>query len=104
MAKMKLWTDGRWLWSRTVGSTLCGELVDSLLFYSLAFYGLWDTAQLEAVTVPQHIFNGGWELIMPAVPSPLVGVLKRTEQEDFFDRGTNFTPCSLKYSKPQGAN
>ena len=44
MAKMKLWTNGRWLWTRTVGSTLCGELVDSALFYSMAFYGLWDNA------------------------------------------------------------
>jgi queuosine precursor transporter len=57
MAKMKLWTGGRWLWSRTGGSTLCGELVDSLLFYSLAFNGLWDTAQLEAVTLTQYIFR-----------------------------------------------
>jgi uncharacterized integral membrane protein (TIGR00697 family) len=96
MAKMKLWTDGRWLWSRTVGSTLCGELVDSLLFYSLAFYGLWDTAQLEAVTFTQYIFKSGWEIIMTPVTYRVVGFLKRTEQEDFFDRGTNFTPFSLK--------
>ena len=96
MAKMKLWTGGRWLWSRTVGSTLCGELVDSLLFYSLAFYGLWDTAQLEAVTLTQYMFKSGWEIIMTPVTYRVVGFLKRTEQEDFFDRGTNFTPFSLQ--------
>ena len=96
LAKMKIWTLGRWLWTRIVGSTLCGELVDSLLFYSLAFYGLWDTAQLEAVTFTQYIFKSGWEIIMTPVTYRVVGFLKRTEHEDFFDRGTNFTPFSLK--------
>ena len=96
MAKMKLWTSGRWLWTRAVGSTLCGELVDSVLFYSLAFYGLWDNRQLEAVTLTQYLFKSGWEIIMMPVTYRVVGFLKRVEREDFFDRGTNFTPFSLK--------
>jgi queuosine precursor transporter len=96
MAKMKLWTGGRWLWTRTVGSTLCGELVDSALFYTLAFYGIWDNAQLEAVTLTQYVFKSGWEIIMTPVTYRVVGFLKRTEQEDYFDRDTNFTPFSLK--------
>jgi len=95
MAKMKLWTGGRWLWTRTVGSTLCGELVDSVLFYTLAFYGIWDNAQLEAVTLTQYVFKSGWEIIMTPVTYRVVGFLKRAEQEDYFDRGTNFTPFSL---------
>jgi queuosine precursor transporter len=96
MAKMKLWTGGRWLWTRTVGSTLCGELVDSVLFYTLAFYGIWDNAQLEAVTLTQYVFKSGWEIIMTPVTYRVVGFLKRAEQEDYFDRDTNFTPFSLK--------
>ncbi len=96
LAKMKLWTGGRWLWTRTVGSTLCGELVDSVLFYTLAFYGLWDNGQLMAVTLTQYLFKSGWEIIMTPVTYRVVGFLKRAEREDFFDRGTNFTPFSLK--------
>jgi hypothetical protein len=92
---MKLWTNGRWLWTRTVGSTLCGELVDSVLFYTLAFYGLWDTGQLVAVTLTQYVFKSGWEIIMTPVTYRIVGALKRAEREDYFDRGTNFTPFSL---------
>src|SRR5579862_5404928 len=96
LAKMKVWTNGRWLWTRTVGSTLCGELVDSVLFYTLAFYGLWDNAQLVAVTLTQYVFKSGWEIVMTPVTYRVVGFLKRAEQEDYFDRGTNFTPFSLR--------
>src|ERR1700678_2427987 len=96
MAKMKLWSNGRWLWTRTVGSTLCGELVDSALFYSIAFYGLWDTALLGSVMLTQYLFKSGWEIIMTPVTYRVVGALKRAEHEDYFDRGTNFTPFSLK--------
>lgn len=96
IAKMKLLTGGRWLWTRTVGSTLCGELVDSVLFYTLAFYGLWDNAQLEAVTLTQYVFKSGWEIVMTPLTYRVVGFLKRSEQEDFFDTDTQFTPFSLK--------
>ena len=51
LAKMKIWTTGRWLWTRTIGSTLCGELVDSALFYTIAFYGLWTASHLLEVTL-----------------------------------------------------
>src|ERR1700676_5490518 len=53
LAKMKIWTSGRWLWTRIVGSTVCGELVDSALFYTVAFYGLWTTAELMQVMLTQ---------------------------------------------------
>ena len=96
MAKMKLWTNGRWLWTRTVGSTLCGELIDSALFYSIAFYGLWDTALLGSVMLTQYLFKSGWEIIMTPLTYRVVGFLKRAEHEDYFDRTTNFTPFSLK--------
>jgi len=95
MAKMKIWSNGRWLWTRTVGSTLCGELVDSVLFYSIAFYGLWDNGLLEQVMLTQYLLKSGWEIVMTPVTYRVVGFLKRAEQEDFYDRGTNFTPFSL---------
>jgi uncharacterized integral membrane protein (TIGR00697 family) len=96
MAKMKIWTSGRWLWTRTVGSTLCGELVDSALFYSIAFYGLWDIRLLAGVMLTQYLLKSGWEIVMTPVTYRIVGFLKRAEQEDYYDRGTNFTPFSLR--------
>jgi queuosine precursor transporter len=96
MAKMKLWTSGRWLWTRVIGSTLCGELVDSGLFYTIAFGGLWPTDRLLSVTFTQYILKSGWEVIATPLTYQVVGFLKRAEQEDYYDRDTNFTPFSLK--------
>ena len=95
LAKMKIWTGGRWLWTRTVGSTLCGELVDSVLFYSIAFYGLWTHAQLTEVTLTQYLLKSGWEIVMTPATYKIVGFLKRAEDEDYYDRDTDFTPFSL---------
>ena len=96
MAKMKIWSNGRWLWTRTVGSTLCGELVDTALFYTIAFYGLWDNATLEGALVTQYVLKSGWEIVMTPVTYRVVGFLKRSEHEDYYDRDTNFSPFSLK--------
>jgi uncharacterized integral membrane protein (TIGR00697 family) len=96
MAKMKLLTSGRMLWTRTIGSTLCGELVDSALFYSIAFYGLWKPQLLLQVMITQYLLKSAWEIVMTPVTYRVVGFLKRAEQEDFYDRHTNFTPFSLK--------
>jgi len=96
LAKMKLLTRGRWLWTRTIGSTLCGELVDSGLFYTIAFSGLWPTRQLLTVTLTQYVLKSLWEVIMTPATYKIVGFLKRVEHEDYYDRGTNFTPFSLK--------
>ena len=96
LAKMKLWTAGRHLWSRTIGSTVAGEAVDTLLFYPLAFYGVWSTGDLGAVMLANYALKVGWEVVLTPVTYRVVGWLKRAEQEDFFDRTTNFTPFSLK--------
>lgn len=96
LAKMKIWTAGRWLWTRTVGSTLCGELVDSALFYVIAFYGLWDPQQLVAVTFTQYVLKSGWEILATPLTYKVVAFLKRVEREDFYDRDTDFTPFSLR--------
>ena len=96
LAKMKIWTNGRWLWTRTVGSTLCGELVDSVLFYAIAFYGLWSAAQLADVTTTQYLLKSGWEILATPLTYKVVGFLKRAEHEDYYDRDTDFTPFSLR--------
>jgi uncharacterized integral membrane protein (TIGR00697 family) len=96
LAKMKIWTSGRWLWTRIIGSTLCGELVDSALFYSIAFYGLWEPKLLETVMLTQYLLKSGWEIVMTPVTYRIVGFLKRAEQEDYYDRDTDFTPFSLR--------
>ena len=96
LAKMKILTRGRWLWTRTIGSTICGEAVDSSLFYSIAFYGLWDNHLLLTVMVTQYVLKTAWEVVITPVTYRVVAFLKRVEQEDFYDTHTDFTPFSLK--------
>ena len=62
LAKMKIWTQGRRLWTRTIGSTVVGELVDSSLFYFIAFYGIWETSDIVKVAMVQYLLKTGWEL------------------------------------------
>lgn len=96
MAKMKVRMAGRRLWMRTIGSTLCGELVDSSLFYVIAFYGIWSNQQLIAVVVAQYFLKTGWEIIMTPVTYRVVNFLKRKENEDYYDLATDFNPFKLK--------
>jgi uncharacterized integral membrane protein (TIGR00697 family) len=96
MAKMKLLTGGRMLWTRTVGSTIVGEAVDTAIFYPLAFYGTWSNELLLTVMVNNYLLKTGWEIVMTPFTYKVVGFLKRAEGEDFFDRNTNFNPFRLK--------
>jgi uncharacterized integral membrane protein (TIGR00697 family) len=96
LAKMKIWTEGRMLWSRTIGSTIAGELVDSLIFYPLAFLGTWETSLVLTVLVSNYLLKVGWEVVMTPFTYKIVNFLKRVEHEDFFDRDTNFTPFSIE--------
>jgi len=96
LAKMKIATRGRWLWTRTIGSTLCGEAVDSALFYTIAFGGTWDNALLVKVTLAQYVLKSSWEILSTPLTYWVVNRLKRAEQEDFYDTATDFTPFSLK--------
>ena len=98
LAKMKILTQGRWLWTRTIGSTIFGEGVDSLIFYPLAFYGagIIPDDKLPAVMLAQFIGKVAVEVVFTPVTYAVVGWLKRAEQEDYYDRGTRFTPFSLK--------
>jgi len=96
LAKMKIWTAGRWLWTRTIGSTLVGELVDSLLFYAIAFYGIWAAADVLQIAINQYVLKTLWEVVMTPVTYRVVGFLKRAESEDYFDRGTDFNPFRVR--------
>jgi uncharacterized integral membrane protein (TIGR00697 family) len=92
LARMKLWTRGRHLWSRTIGSTVVGQGVDSLIFYPLAFYGLWDNRTLLIVLATQWALKVAWEAILTPFTYAAVGFLKRREGVDVYDETTEFTP------------
>jgi uncharacterized integral membrane protein (TIGR00697 family) len=96
LAKMKVWMSGRRLWMRTIGSTAVGELVDSALFYFIAFYGIWATADVFKIALTQYVLKTSWEVVMTPVTYRVVGFLKRAENEDYYDRTTDFTPFTLK--------
>lgn len=96
LAKMKILTRGKYLWTRTIGSTIIGEGLDSVLFYPVAFYGTWPTDQLIKAVVFNWVFKVTIEVVMTPVTYAVVGFLKRKEHEDYYDVGTNFTPFSLR--------
>jgi uncharacterized integral membrane protein (TIGR00697 family) len=96
LAKMKIWTQGRYLWTRIVGSTLCGELVDSVIFYFVAFYGRMPESHLVEIMFTQYALKSGWEFVAAPLTYRVVAFLKRAESEDYYDTNTNFTPFSLK--------
>ena len=92
LARMKLMTGGRHLWARTIGSTIVGQGIDSLIFYPLAFWGLWDGETLVKVLLTQWALKVAWEAALTPATYAVVGFLKRREGIDVFDRGTDFTP------------
>lgn len=96
MARMKVWTRGRWLWTRTIGSTIVGQAVDSLLFQALAFGGVWPLALLLRVSFWNFALKVAYEALATPVTYAIVGRLKRAEREDYYDRDTNFNPFRLK--------
>lgn len=102
LAKMKLASAGRWLWSRTIGSTLVGQAVDTSLFILIAF-GLGsalsgqpvDAAFLWSLFISNYIFKVGVEVLFTPLTYAIVSFLKRAEREDYYDRNTNFNPFAL---------
>ena len=95
LAKMKLWTQGRHLWMRTIGSTVAGQGVDSAFFYPLAFAGVLDSATLLKVMLTQWALKVAWEALLTPVTYAVVGWLKRREGFDVYDEKTEFTPFSV---------
>ena len=96
LAKMKILTSGRHLWTRTIGSTIVGEGVDSLVFYPLAFLGVWQNRLVLTVMISNYVIKVLWEVVVTPVTYLVVGFLKEAEQEDYYDYDTDFTPFSLE--------
>jgi uncharacterized integral membrane protein (TIGR00697 family) len=92
LARMKVWTGGKHLWTRTIGSTVVGQGVDSLIFYPLAFLGVWTTALVVQVLVTNYLLKVLWEVVLTPVTYKVVAWFKRAEGVDVFDRETDFTP------------
>ncbi len=95
LAKMKLRTSGRYLWARTIGSTIVGEGVDSLIFYPLAFLGVWESSLVLQVMATNYGIKVLWEAVLTPVTYRIVNFLKRAEHEDYFDATTDFNPFVL---------
>jgi queuosine precursor transporter len=96
LAKLKLKTKGRFLWMRTIGSTIVGQAADTLIFYPLAFSGEWTPELIAAVMASNFCLKVGVETVMTPVTYLVVGFLKRAEKVDFYDAGTDFNPFTLK--------
>jgi uncharacterized integral membrane protein (TIGR00697 family) len=93
LAKMKILTNGRWLWTRTLSSTLIGELVDTVMFVIIASaFGVFPWSLFLTLTLTNYLFKCGVEALMTPLTYVVVSALKRVEKEDYYDRGTNFNP------------
>jgi hypothetical protein len=96
LAKMKVLTQGRWLWARTIGSTIFGQLVDTVMFVVVASaFGVFPWSLFLTLTVTNYLFKCGVEALMTPVTYLVIGALKRAENEDHYDRGTNFNPFTV---------
>jgi uncharacterized integral membrane protein (TIGR00697 family) len=95
LAKMKVFSKGKWLWSRTIGSTIVGEGVDTLLFVFIAFYGVFPGDLLISILLSNYIFKVGFEAGFTPITYKIVGFLKRQEKSDVYDYDTDFNPFSV---------
>jgi len=95
LSRMKLWTQGRMLWTRTVGSTVVGQGVDSLIFYPLAFLGVWETRLVIQVLLTNYALKVLWEVLLTPVTYRIVAWFKRAEGVDVFDRGVGYDPFKV---------
>jgi len=93
LARMKILTGGRHLWMRTIGSTLVGELIDSLIFVAIvSLFGVFPWSLFFTLVISNYLFKTGIEVLMTPVTYGLVNLFKKVENEDYFDIGTNFNP------------
>lgn len=96
LARLKVLTRGRYLWTRTIGSTIVGEFADSIIFYPVAFLGIWQTDRVLQVLLMNYALKVAWEVLATPLTYKVVAFLKRVEREDYYDIGTDFTPFSLE--------
>ena len=101
LAKSKVRTDGRGMPIRFVTSTLAGQAMDTIVFMSIAFIGVFPASEMLKLFITSWIFKVLWEVIALPVSVPLVRWLKAAEREDYFDRNTDFTPFSIRVNEPQ---
>lgn len=99
LAKMKVATKGRWLWTRTIASTLFGEGVDTVVFLLVAFWGVLPIELLISIAISNYIFKVGIEVLFTPATYSIVGFLKRKENEDYYDVDTDFNPFVLTEDK-----
>ena len=92
LARMKIWTAGKALWSRTIGSTVVGQAVDSAIFYPVAFLGIWETRDVLLVMVTNWAMKVAWEVVLTPLTYLAVGKLKQAEGIEVFDTETDFSP------------
>lgn len=99
LAKMKILTEGKWLWTRTIGSTLVGELFDSVIFVSIAFFGVLPQELVVELIVFNYLFKTSVEVVFTPLTYLIVNRLKKKESEDYYDTKTNFNPfrVGVKY-------
>jgi len=95
MAKLKIFTGGQFLWTRTISSTIAGQAVDTILFQTIAFAGVWDTSLLLRVILWNYTAKVLYEALATPITYAVVGFLKKAEQEDYYDYDTNFNPFVL---------
>lgn len=110
LAKMKIATKGKMLWARTIGSTLVGEAIDTVLFATIAFAiggvllgSPMDGSLFWSILIANYVFKVGVEVLFTPITYAIVGFLKRVEHEDYYDIGTNFNPFVLSPGDPAGA-
>jgi hypothetical protein len=96
LAKMKIATAGKNLWMRMIGSTAAGQAIDKIIFYPLAFGGVWETTLVLKVMATNYLLQVGWEALLTPVTYRIVGFVKLAEGVDVYDRETDFTPFSVK--------
>lgn len=96
LAKMKVWTKGKYLWTRTIGSTIVGEGADTILFFTLSFYGTISNTLLISTIFSAWFLKVLIETVMTPVTYKVVAKLKKVENEDYYDYNTNFNPLKMK--------
>jgi uncharacterized integral membrane protein (TIGR00697 family) len=95
LAKMKILTKGQWLWTRTIGSTIIGEMVDTVVFITIAsLFKIFPWSLFLTLSLTNYLFKCGVEALMTPITYITVAALKKTEKEDYYDRETNFNPFS----------
>lgn len=96
LSRLKIYTKGKFLWLRTIGSTVVGQLIDSALFVGVAFGGLWENSLVLRVLVSNYLFKTGYEIIATPLTYAVTNWLKQRENEDHYDYHANYNPFVLK--------